>query len=32
MKVLAINGSPHAHGNTAAAIGIVADALREEGI
>lgn len=32
MKVLAINGSPHAHGNTATAIGIVADALREEGI
>ena len=32
MKVLAINGSPNAKGNTAAAIGLVAQALREEGI
>ena len=32
MKVMAINGSPNAKGNTAAAIEIVAQALREEGI
>ena len=32
MKVLAINGSPHRDGNTAAALEIVAQALREEGI
>jgi multimeric flavodoxin WrbA len=32
MKVLAINGSPHAKGNTAAAIELVADALRQEGV
>ncbi len=32
MKVLAINGSPNAHGNTAKAIELVAEALREEGV
>ena len=32
MKVMAINGSPNAKGNTAAAIEIVAQSLREEGI
>lgn len=32
MKVLAINGSPHANGNTATAIGLVAQSLREEGV
>ncbi|MDC7220572.1 MAG: flavodoxin family protein [Spirochaetales bacterium] len=32
MKVLAINGSPHAKGNTAYAIGVVADELAKEGI
>lgn len=32
MKVLAINGSPHARGNTATAIGLVAESLRQEGV
>jgi multimeric flavodoxin WrbA len=32
MKVLAINGSPHPKGNTAYAIGIVAEELKKEGI
>lgn len=32
MKVLAINGSPHKNGTTAAALGIVADELKAQGI
>ncbi|MDR1966598.1 MAG: flavodoxin family protein [Synergistaceae bacterium] len=32
MKVVAINGSPHADGNTAAALGIMAEELAAEGI
>ena len=32
MKVLAINGSPNASGNTAAAIGLVAAELEEQGV
>lgn len=32
MKVLAINGGPHPNGNTAFAIGLVADELKKEGI
>ena len=32
MKVLLINGSPHEHGCTDAALSLVADALRENGV
>lgn len=32
MKVLILNGSPHSEGNTARALGEVADVLRQEGI
>ena len=32
MKVLPINGSPHEHGCTDAALSLVADALRENGV
>lgn len=32
MKVIAINGSPHPNGNTAYALGIVAEELKKEGI
>ena len=32
MKVIAINGSPHANGNTAAALKVMTDVLQQEGI
>jgi multimeric flavodoxin WrbA len=32
MKVLAINGGPHPNGNTAYAIGVIAEELKKEGI
>ena len=32
MKVLALNGSPHKNGNTASALGLVAESLAVEGI
>jgi multimeric flavodoxin WrbA len=32
MKVIAVNGSPHKNGNTAAALAIMADVLREDDI